>query len=104
MRTLLHIVYKTVLMNIIKIFQINEGEYVGTISLLKPLDYEQRSGYSLVLKATDVASEPSARLTAIANVAIDVMDVQDQPPIFVNAPFSATVAEATAPVSNRSLT
>ncbi|XP_033608058.1 cadherin-87A, partial [Cryptotermes secundus] len=77
--------------------KISEGEYVGIISLLKPLDYEQRSGYSLVLKATDVASEPSARLTAIANVAIDVMDIQDQPPIFLNSPFSATVAEATAP-------
>jgi hypothetical protein len=87
-------------MDIIKIFQINEGEYVGIISLLKPLDYEQRSGYSLVLKASDVASEPSARLAAVANVAIDVMDVQDQPPIFLNAPFSATVAEATEPVSN----
>jgi hypothetical protein len=88
-------------MNIIKIFQVNEGEYVGVISLLRPLDYEQRSGYSLVLKATDVASEPSARLTALANVAIDVMDIQDQPPIFLNSPFSATVAEATAPVRNK---
>jgi hypothetical protein len=81
-------------------FQINEGEYVGIISLLKPLDYEQSSGYSLVLKASDVASESSARLTAVANVAIDVMDIQDQPPVFLNSPFSATVAEGTAPVSN----
>lgn len=80
-------------------FQISEGEYAGIISLLKPLDYEQRSGYTLVLKATDVASESSARLTAVANVAIDVMDIQDQPPIFLNSPFSATVAEGTAPVS-----
>jgi hypothetical protein len=80
-------------------FQISEGEYAGIITLLKPLDYEQRSGYTLVLKATDVASESSARLTAVANVAIDVMDIQDQPPIFLNSPFSATVAEGTAPVS-----
>ncbi|KDR10809.1 Cadherin-23 [Zootermopsis nevadensis] len=77
--------------------KITEGEYVGIISLLKPLDYEQRAGYSLVLKATDVASESSARLTAVANVAIDVMDIQDQPPVFLNSPFSATVAEGTAP-------
>ena len=53
----------------------------------------------MVLKATDLASEPTARLTAVAKVAIDVMDIQDQPPIFLNAPFSATVAEGTPPVS-----
>ncbi|KAJ9576330.1 hypothetical protein L9F63_006830, partial [Diploptera punctata] len=77
--------------------RISEGEYIGIISLLRPLDYEQRSGYSMVLKATDLASEPTARLTAVAKVAINVMDIQDQPPIFINAPFSATVAEGTQP-------
>ncbi|PSN50227.1 hypothetical protein C0J52_07794 [Blattella germanica] len=75
--------------------KIGEGDYVGIIYLLKPLDYEQRSGYSLVLKATDLASDPTARLTAVAKVAIDIVDIQDQPPIFLNAPFSATVAEGT---------
>lgn len=68
---------------------------MARITVRKPLDYEQRSAYVLTLKAMDSGSNP---MKAFASVAIDILDVQDQPPIFVNAPYSATVPENTAPV------
>lgn len=54
------------------------------------------SSYSLVLQAADSSPNP---LTATANVVIDVIDVQDQAPVFIGAPYSATVEENTPPVS-----
>nr|CAD7404261.1 unnamed protein product [Timema poppensis] len=76
---------------------IQEGQFIGIISLIKPLDFEQYSSYTLVLRATDLASDPSKRLTAIANVAIEVKDIQDQAPIFLNSPYSVTTAEGSPP-------
>ncbi|XP_059614956.1 cadherin-23 [Phlebotomus argentipes] len=70
-----------------------EGNFSATIRLIKPLDFETRPSYLLTLKAKDGAfSNP---LTALASVAINVIDVQDQPPVFVNAPYSATIEENT---------
>lgn len=80
--------------------QIAEGEYMGTVTLSRKLDYEMWSSYRLVLQASDSSSRP---LTATANVVIDVIDVQDQAPVFVGAPYSATVQENTPPVSTRNL-
>lgn len=77
--------------------QVGEGLYMGIISLARQLDYETQSGYSLVLQASDASSKH--RLTATANVIIDVKDVQDQAPVFQNAPYSATLQENTPPVS-----
>ena len=71
---------------------------MGLISLKKPLDYESRSSYNLVLRATD-GIEGGVQLSSTANVFIEVLDVQDQKPFFVNAPYSATVQENTPPVS-----
>lgn len=79
------------------ILQIAEGTFRAHISLIKQLDFETRSAYIMTLKASDGASSP---LTAFASVAIDVLDVQDQPPVFLNSPYSATVAENTASVRN----
>jgi len=79
-------------------FQISEGKYQGTIKLLQPLDFERQRSYSLTIKATDRAKNLNKRLTATANVVIDVEDVQDQRPIFINAPYSATTQENTPEV------
>lgn len=49
----------------------------------------------MTLKATDRAKDPARRLSATANVVIQVEDVQDQPPVFINAPYSATTPENT---------
>lgn len=77
--------------------ELSSGSYVGLISLKKPLDYEARSSYNFVIKAEDGSLEESKSSTT--NVLIEVNDVQDQAPFFVNAPYSATVLENTPSVS-----
>ncbi|XP_057327404.1 cadherin-23 isoform X2 [Microplitis mediator] len=77
--------------------KITEGKYDVRISVLRPLNYERRSSYLITLLATDGASDPGKRLQAKATVAVDVLDVQDQPPIFLNAPYSAAIPENTSP-------
>ncbi|KAL0099048.1 hypothetical protein PUN28_020237 [Cardiocondyla obscurior] len=73
-----------------------EGKYDVQITLAKPLDYERRNSYLINLLAVDGTSDPSKRLQARATVAVDVLDVQDQPPVFLNAPYSAALPENTA--------
>lgn len=70
-----------------------EGNFTAVITLLKPLDFETRPSYVLTLMARDGAS--SNPLTAFATISINVIDVQDQPPVFVNAPYSTTIPENT---------
>ncbi|XP_016921882.1 cadherin-23 isoform X3 [Apis cerana] len=72
-----------------------EGKYDVQISLAKSLDYERRNSYLINLLAIDGASDVSRRLQARATVAVDVLDVQDQPPVFLNAPYSAALPENT---------
>lgn len=38
-------------------------------------------------------------MRAVASVSVAIQDVQDQPPVFVLAPYSAVVLENTPPVS-----
>ncbi|XP_026826101.1 cadherin EGF LAG seven-pass G-type receptor 2 isoform X2 [Ooceraea biroi] len=73
-----------------------EGRYDVQITLAKPLDYERRNSYLINLLAVDGANDPLKRLQARATVAVDVLDVQDQPPVFLNAPYSAALPENTA--------
>ncbi|XP_012288169.1 cadherin-87A [Orussus abietinus] len=72
-----------------------EGKYDVEITVMKPLDYEKRNSYLINLVAVDGASDPFKRLQAKATVAVDVLDVQDQPPVFLNAPYSAALPENT---------
>lgn len=72
-----------------------EGRYDVQITLMNPLDYERRNSYLINLLAVDGASDPFKRLEARATVAVDVLDVQDQPPAFLNAPYSAALPENT---------
>ena len=78
--------------------ELSPGSYVGLISLKRPLDYEARSSYNLVVRALD--GGPEGARASITNVLIEVEDVQDQKPFFVNAPYSATVPENTPPGSS----
>lgn len=75
--------------------RVAEGQYVGIISLKEQLDYEMERQYTMVIRASD--GGPEKRLTTTTTVVIEVKDVQDQPPIFLNAPFSTTVREASPP-------
>ncbi|KAF7997629.1 hypothetical protein HCN44_006200 [Aphidius gifuensis] len=77
--------------------KISEGTYDVKITLSQPLNYERRNSYLITLLATDGASDPTKRLQARATVAVDILDVQDQPPIFLNAPYSAAIPENTSP-------
>ncbi|XP_013185198.1 cadherin-87A [Amyelois transitella] len=73
---------------------ITSNKYQVRIFLNNPLDFESRSAYVLSLEASDASARP---LRAAASVAVAVADVQDQPPAFLNAPYSATVPENTPP-------
>lgn len=66
------------------------------LTLAKALDYESKNSYSLEIEARD--SSPDHSLSVTATIAIGVTDYQDQPPVFLNAPYSATLQENTAPV------
>ncbi|XP_011505905.1 PREDICTED: cadherin-23 [Ceratosolen solmsi marchali] len=70
-----------------------EGKYDVQITLTEALDYERRNSYLINLVAIDGASDPLKRLQAKATIAVDVLDVQDQPPSFINAPYSAALPE-----------
>ncbi|XP_046625369.1 cadherin-23 isoform X1 [Neodiprion virginianus] len=86
--------------DVCEVFHVNteklaEGRYEVRITLASPLDYERRNSYLINLVAVDGASDPAKRLHARATVAVDVLDVQDQPPTFLNAPYSAALPENT---------
>ncbi|KAM7355169.1 cadherin 74A isoform 1-T1 [Cochliomyia hominivorax] len=73
--------------------KITDGNYTARITLKKPLDFESRPTYIMTISATDQSFENP--LSSQATVSITVMDVQDQLPVFTNAPYSATVDENT---------
>ncbi|XP_060899989.1 uncharacterized protein LOC132978725 isoform X1 [Labrus mixtus] len=66
-------------------------EKTGNIHVTKPLDREEKDEYRLVATATDRqtdrALEPSSQFI------IRVQDINDNPPIFDEGPYSATVPE-----------
>ncbi|CAN7991112.1 unnamed protein product, partial [Ixodes pacificus] len=67
------------------------GKFLQEIVLDKELDYEEETTYVMSLLANDLATEN--RMNSTADVIIKVRDVQDQPPVFVAASYSATVSE-----------
>ena len=67
------------------------------ITLKKPLNYEARSSYNMLIKAEDQGI-PS--LSSTANVLITINDIQDQKPFFLNGPYSISIPENIPPVSN----
>lgn len=73
--------------------KLSDGNFTARVALKQPLDFESRPSYIMTISASDGAIEN--RLTTFATVSINVIDVQDQAPVFTNAPYSATVAENT---------
>ncbi|CAK1552466.1 unnamed protein product [Leptosia nina] len=71
---------------------ISPNKYQVRIFLAKPLDFESRSAYVISLEAVDQSARP---LRTTASVSVGIRDVQDQPPVFLNAPYSPTVPENT---------
>lgn len=59
----------------------------GTILLQRSLDYEKRSGYQLLVEASD------GKFNSTANVSIQVEDVNDNAPYFTKKLFTATILD-----------
>uniref|UniRef100_A0A6Q2YAY3 Cadherin EGF LAG seven-pass G-type receptor 1 n=1 Tax=Esox lucius TaxID=8010 RepID=A0A6Q2YAY3_ESOLU len=66
----------------------------GVIDLINPLDYEMIREYTLRVKAQDGGRPPLINGTGM--VVVQVVDVNDNAPMFVSTPFQATVLENVA--------
>ncbi|XP_030081476.1 cadherin-23 [Drosophila hydei] len=77
----------------VRAVKLSDGNFTARVALKQPLDFESRPSYIMTISASDGAIEN--RLTSFATISINVIDVQDQAPVFTNAPYSATVAENT---------
>lgn len=67
------------------------GNYTAEIHLIKSLDYESRKSYVLTILARDGSRENP--LSSNATVNINVIDDQDQPPVFHSEPYSVSLQE-----------
>nr|XP_033813815.1 cadherin EGF LAG seven-pass G-type receptor 1 isoform X2 [Geotrypetes seraphini] len=65
--------------------------FTGNIDVINPLDYEMIREYTLRIKAQDGGRPPLSNSTGV--VVVQVVDVNDNSPIFVSTPFQATVLE-----------
>jgi len=74
---------------------VSVGTYLGSIRLARPLDFDTVSSYKLTIKASD-GGGPRNTFTSAANVSVVVKDVQDEPPIFTNSPYSIVIDENTS--------
>ncbi|XP_062834481.1 cadherin EGF LAG seven-pass G-type receptor 2 isoform X1 [Anolis carolinensis] len=63
----------------------------GNIDVVSQLDYEMNKEYSLRIRAQDGGRPPLSNISGL--VAIQVLDVNDNSPIFVSTPFQSTVLE-----------
>lgn len=64
--------------------------YLGVISVVDELDYEQQQQYELLVRATDSVSGVYAEVP----VSIVVQDVNDCPPEFTQESYNVSVSEA----------
>lgn len=72
-----------------------EGNYTAELRLLKPLDYETKKSYALTVLARDGSRDNP--LSSNATININVIDSQDQPPLFYGGPYTATLEENLGP-------
>lgn len=63
----------------------------GVIDVINPLDYEMIREYNLRIKAQDGGRPPLINGTGM--VVVQVVDVNDNAPMFISTPFQATVLE-----------
>uniref|UniRef100_A0A8C4ZNB4 FAT atypical cadherin 3b n=1 Tax=Gadus morhua TaxID=8049 RepID=A0A8C4ZNB4_GADMO len=69
--------------------QFDVGFDSGVLRVVYPLDYEGARYYRLTVKATD----PQTGARSEVDVDVAVLDVNDNPPLFGNASYSATLPE-----------
>ncbi|XP_068774552.1 cadherin EGF LAG seven-pass G-type receptor 2 isoform X2 [Struthio camelus] len=63
----------------------------GAVDVVSPLDYEASKEYTLRIRAQDGGRPPLSNISGL--VTVQVLDVNDNAPIFVSTPFQATVLE-----------
>uniref|UniRef100_A0A8C4UGT5 Cadherin domain-containing protein n=1 Tax=Falco tinnunculus TaxID=100819 RepID=A0A8C4UGT5_FALTI len=63
----------------------------GALDVVSPLDYEVSKEFTLRIRAQDGGRPPLSNISGL--VTIQVLDVNDNAPIFVSTPFQATVLE-----------
>ncbi|XP_061583050.1 cadherin EGF LAG seven-pass G-type receptor 2 isoform X2 [Cololabis saira] len=63
----------------------------GQMDLVSHLDYEANKEYTLRIRAQDGGRPPLSNISGL--VTVQVLDVNDNAPIFVSTPFQATVLE-----------
>lgn len=63
----------------------------GIVTLMKPLDREQKALYNLTLKASD-QGEPS--LSSTIHLIVNVQDINDSPPVFTSQHYAARISES----------
>uniref|UniRef100_A0A672TWI0 Protocadherin Fat 3 n=1 Tax=Strigops habroptila TaxID=2489341 RepID=A0A672TWI0_STRHB len=78
--------------NVDGVFTINP--YSGVITSQKALDYERASFYQLIIQATNMAG-----MASNATVNIQIVDENDNPPVFLFSQYSGSISEA-APVNS----
>lgn len=65
----------------------------GIISLARILDYELQTAHTFVVTAFDVGMDPISSQSASATVLILLEDANDNPPVFLGEPYTASVLE-----------
>lgn len=75
-----------------------DGNYTAEMRLLKPLDYETRKTYALTILARDGSRDNP--LSSNTTININVIDAQDQPPLFYDSPYTALLDENLGPEVN----
>ncbi|XP_053279440.1 protocadherin Fat 3a [Pleuronectes platessa] len=75
-----------------RIFQINQ--YSGVITIQRPLDFETTASYTLIVRATNMAG-----MASNATLLIQVVDENDNPPVFQLLHYRGSISEA-APVNS----
>ncbi|XP_055474077.1 cadherin EGF LAG seven-pass G-type receptor 2 isoform X2 [Psammomys obesus] len=64
----------------------------GALDVVSPLDYETTKEYTLRIRAQDGGRPPLSNVSGL--VTVQVLDMNDNAPIFVSTPFQATVLES----------
>ncbi|XP_074535832.1 protocadherin Fat 3a isoform X2 [Halichoeres trimaculatus] len=75
-----------------RVFQINQ--YSGVITSQKPLDYETAASYTLIVQASNMAG-----MASNATLLVQVVDENDNPPVFQQLHYHGSISEA-APVNS----
>ncbi|CAB0008571.1 unnamed protein product [Nesidiocoris tenuis] len=72
------------------------GEDSGVVRVAKNLNFERKSRYSLTVQAEDCSSDADVRHD-VATISVLVTDINDNPPTFLDSPYTAFVVEGVVP-------